>query len=113
MTLSSQGISSTLTRILIGSLLLLTLSAAHDPHSWHDEDHSYDKARRAVELGKALPIDQVIAHLRSHYSGDIVAVEYEHEFDQWVYEFKVIDKQGRLRRIHLNAGTGELVNEQD
>jgi len=45
--------------------------------------------------------------------GQVVNTEYEYEFHRWVYEFKVIDTHGRLRAVHLDAKTGELVKITD
>ena len=78
---------------------------------WEDDDYSYDKARRAVARGEALPVTEVMKHLRSKVKGDIVATEYEYEYERWVYEFKIVDPLGRLYRVHLDAATGELVTE--
>ncbi len=98
--------------LLCLSLLSATsLAAAHEPHEWQDDDHSYDKARRAVERGDALPIGEVLRRLRSEVPGDVVATEYEFEFHRWVYEFKVVDPQGRIRKVHLDAATGEMIDE--
>lgn len=97
----------------MATLLACSIAVADNGGNWEDDDYSYDKARRAVAEGNALPIAQVMQHLRSHTSSDIVALEYEFEFGRWVYEFKVVDRLGQLRRVHIDAATGELVNEQD
>ena len=78
---------------------------------WEDEDHSYDKARRAVARGEALPVTEVMKHLRAQVKGDVVATEYEYEYERWVYEFKIVDPLGRLYRVHLDAATGERITE--
>jgi uncharacterized membrane protein YkoI len=89
----------------------MPLASSQERQSWRDDDHSYDKARRAVERGDALPVTEVMRHLRANVHGDIVATEYEFEFDRWVYEFKVVDGQGRLRKVHVDAATGAMIDE--
>ena len=84
-----------------------------ETRQWGDDDHSHDQARRAVERGEALPVAEVLRHLRAQMPGDVVAIEYEYEFERWVYEFKVIDPQGRLRKVHLDAASGELIKVAD
>lgn len=96
--------------LLSGGVLITTAALSAPPRSWDDDDHSYDKARRAVARGEALPVTEVMKHLRAQVPGDVVATEYEFEFERWVYEFKVVDPQGHLRKVHLDAATGELVD---
>ena len=95
--------------LLMLGLLMTTVVFSAPARDWADDDHSYDKARRAVERGEALPVAEVMKRLRARVQGDIVATEYEYEFERWVYEFKVVDPQGRLHKVHLDAATGELV----
>lgn len=80
---------------------------------WDDDNHSYDQARRALDRGDVLPLSEVMKHLQRHSSGDIVATEYEYEFDRWVYEFKLIDSQGRMSMVHIDARDGSLVQVSD
>ena len=80
---------------------------------WEDANHSYDQARRALDRGEVLPLSEVIKYLRRHNKGDIVATEYEYEFGNWVYEFKLIDQQGRMSMVHIDARDGSLVQISD
>lgn len=104
-------------RLGLGVLLLGALAgpagAYHDGRQWEDDDHSHDKARRAVDLGHALPAAEVLKRLKARVQGDVVAMDYEYEFERWVYEFKIIDPQGRLKKVHLDAATGEVVKISD
>jgi len=81
--------------------------------AWDEGDLSYDRARRAVRSGEAMPLPEAMARLRATIQGNLIATEYEYEFDRWVYEFTVIDMEGKLRRVHLDARTGELVQVTD
>lgn len=98
---------------MLAGLVTPAASGFHDQREWEDDDHSHDKARRAVERGEALPVAEVLRHLRARFAGDVVATEYEFEFERWVYEFKVVDPAGRLRKIHLDAATGEVIKVSD
>ena len=83
-----------------------------EPTRAHD-DPSFDQALRAVRKGEAMPLSQAITQLHKTTPGLLVATEYEYEFERWVYEFTIIDPQGYLRRVHLDARTGELVRVTD
>lgn len=98
--------------MLAASLLTAYLVRAEEP-TWHEQGSAYEQAREAVRLGQALPLPQIRAHLHRVAPGKIVATHYELEFERWVYEFKIIDPQGRLRKVHLDARTGELVKVSD
>ena len=80
---------------------------------WEGDDLSYDRARRAVISGEAMPLPQAMIRLHETIQGKLIATEYEYEFDRWVYEFTMIDMEGKLRRVHLDARTGELVQVTD
>jgi len=104
--------------ILVLSGLLLLNHVQADDHAdhkdlWEDDDHSYDKARKALSRGDILPIDHIFRHLKKQVAGDVVSTYFEFEYGQWVYEFKIIDPQGRLMIIHLDAGTGHLIQISD
>lgn len=94
------------------SLLAAPVICAEDA-AWHEHGSAYEQAREAVRLGHALPLDQVRAHLQRVAPGKVVATHYEFEFERWVYEFKIVDPRGRLRKVHLDALTGELVKVSD
>ena len=104
-------------RILSVLILASSLSAAYLVHGeepeLHGHESAYELAREAVQQGNALPLPQIRAHLQRLAPGKIVATHYEFEFDRWVYEFKIIDPQNRLRKVHLDARTGELVKVSD
>lgn len=100
-------------RILLCTLLAYSALPGAGKLEWDDDNHSYDQARRALDRGEVLPLSEVIKHLRRHNKGDIVATEYEYEFDNWVYEFKLIDEQGSMSMVHINARDGSLVQVSD
>lgn len=103
-----------LTGLLIGLLVGLACSGAGAwgdgyGRDWEDEDHAYDRARRAVSRGEILSIAQLLEQLRARFPGEVVGVEFEDEHGYAVYEFKIVDETGRLREVHVNAQTGEVL----
>ena len=108
MTLKLKGM--TLLLALAFSALPVSIIADHD---WNDNNLSYDQARHALSQGTVMPLSEVIKHLRKHSRGEIVATEYEFEFDRWVYEFKVLNRQGLMSMIHIDARDGSLVQVSD
>jgi len=80
---------------------------------WEDDDHAYDRARRAVDRGETLPIAEILERLKTRVPGEVVGVEFEHEHGRWVYEFKVIDNRGRLLEVYVDAQTGAVLSMEE
>ena len=77
------------------------------------EEDDHDAARAAVRRGEALPLSEVIAAVAATLPGEIVEVEFEREHGRWVYEFKVLDRTGRLRDVHVDAATAGILSDKD
>ena len=106
----------------------------HGGRDWEDGGHSYDQARRAAERGEILSLEAIYARTVARFPGRVLEAELEwedrpddHRDDHgdgdghgqgdrhWVYELKVLEPGGRLRKDHLDAHTGailELESEQ-
>lgn len=80
---------------------------------WEDDDHAYDRARRAVDQGEARPIAELLERLKTQVPGEVVGVEFEHEHGKWVYEFKIIDGGGRLLEVYVDAQTGIVLSMEE
>ena len=76
-------------------------------------DAAHQRIQQMLARGEALPLHQVREYLQRVAPGKIVATHYEYEFDRWVYEFKIINPQGQLRKVHIDARNGELVKLSD
>jgi uncharacterized membrane protein YkoI len=93
----------------------LTLFAASSGHAGeHDDAHDvvldHDQARQALVRGEIAPLEKVLAAVRSEIDGDFVGAELEIEFGVWVYDLKFIDRNGVLRKIHVNAKTAKILS---
>lgn len=103
--LNRRMLLMTLALALAGS----SLAYAHDTHG--DGDH--DGARRALEEGWALPLAEVLGRVRDRLGGEVVGVEFDREDGRYVYEFDVVTPDGRLREIHVDALTAEIIKSED
>jgi uncharacterized membrane protein YkoI len=92
---------------VIRALVLATvvLSAPAAPTA-HVRDH--DEARGAVEAGEAHPLNEILDIVRGKLPGEIIRVKFERENGLWVYEFRVVNGEGRLFEIYVDAHTGEI-----
>jgi uncharacterized membrane protein YkoI len=98
---------STLLLAIIATVLL----GADAPRASDDDDH--ERAREALESGMAKPLSEVLDGARGKLNGEIVGVEIEREKGRYIYEFKVIAPSGRMREIHVDALTLEILKHED
>ena len=96
--------------LMTGSHVALTSDNARQ---WEDDDYAYDRARRAVDRGEALPIAELLARVKTRIPGEVVGVEFEREHGRWVYEFKIIDSGGRLLEVYVDAQTGAILSMEE
>lgn len=80
---------------------------------WEDDGHSYDRARRASAQGEILSLAEIYKRAAARFPGRVVEAELESEQGHWVYELKILDPDGRLRKVDLDARTGEFLQRED
>ncbi len=70
--------------------------------------HDQDEARQAVEAGEIRPLTEILQVVGGKLPGEIVGVKLERKGSQWIYEFRVVDKTGRLFEVYVDARSGEV-----
>lgn len=91
------------------ALLLAAFASTAAPSLARDNDpERRDAVRRAVEAGDLLPLSQILQMVRGKVSGDITGIEIEREEGRWHYEFRVIDHNGRVLEVHVDARSGNI-----
>jgi uncharacterized membrane protein YkoI len=85
-------------------------SGAGHERQWKDDGHAYDSARRAVDRGETLPIQELLRRLETQVPGEVVGIEFERGQGRWIYEFKIIDNGGRLLEVYVDARTGTVLS---
>lgn len=91
--------------------VILALAVAMLPAGGADarKRTDHDEVRRAVEQGEIKPLATILDIVRAKLPGEITSVEIENKKGQWLYEFRTIDAQGRLREVYVDARTAEIV----
>jgi uncharacterized membrane protein YkoI len=82
---------------------------SHEGSDWEDDGHSYDRARRASEVGEILSMSTILERLHAVAPGRILDTEFEQEDGHWVYEFKILDPEGRLYELTIDAQDGQVL----
>lgn len=90
----------------LGALLLPATSVqAHD-----DDDH--ERARAALRAGEVLPLSTLLERLQRRHPGQVLEVELERDDGRWVYEVKLLRRDGQLFELELDARSGELISQR-
>jgi uncharacterized membrane protein YkoI len=77
----------------------------------HGRDH--ERARRALEEGLARPLAEILEAVRGRLDGEVIGVEFDREDGRYVYEFKVVGSDGRLREVYVDALSAEILKVED
>jgi uncharacterized membrane protein YkoI len=77
------------------------------------ENRKHDEVRHAVERGEIRSLAEILAAIRDSLPGEVAGVEIERESGRWVYEFRVIDTQGRLFEVYVDARSGRIERTEE
>lgn len=100
---------------LMVSVSLLAAGAALAGDDRHERPHhpaeaEHDRALRAVEQGRILPLKSILERAEKAYPGQLIEAELEEGRDGGlVYEIKMLGQDGRLLKLIYDAASGELL----
>ena len=90
----------------LAATLLAALPARADDD---DDDDDHDRARRAVEQGHALPLRVVLDQVERQFQGRAVNVELERERGRLIYEIRLLQADGRVVKLEVDAASGAVL----
>lgn len=73
----------------------------------------HERARQALESGQILPLRTVLDKLEREYPGKVLEVELEQDEGRWIYEVKLLQADGQLLKLKLDARTGALLQRKN
>lgn len=71
--------------------------------------NDHEKALSAMEAGEIQPLGEILRVLSLRQPGKVLEVELEFKSGQWIYEIKMIQDDGVVREIKVNAKSGEIL----
>jgi uncharacterized membrane protein YkoI len=78
------------------------------PRAWAgDDDH--ERARAAVQAGEVLPLPTVLERLKRSHPGQVLELELERDDGRWIYEVRLLQADGQLLKLELDARTAEVL----
>lgn len=72
----------------------------------HDDS---DRARLLKQQGNILPLEQIIDAAMAVKSGQILETEFDEDDGRYVYELEILDDNGHVWELELDATTAELI----
>lgn len=88
--------------------------AAGGPNAWADHERGdHDRARQAVESGQIVPLKTILARVERDFPGQVLEVELERRGTRWIYEIKVMQAGGVLRKLKFDGRDGTPLARQD
>ncbi|WP_022722898.1 PepSY domain-containing protein [Rhodopseudomonas sp. B29] len=102
-----------LLRAVVAALFLVAPGVGHAHDGGHGDEHGHgrhdhDEARLAVERGEIRPLAELLTVIRGKLPGEITGVEIERHHGEWLYEFIVVDKAGRLFEVYVDPNSGAI-----
>lgn len=99
-----------LRRLALSGLALLVLGAS--PLLRAEEHDSHELAREALEQGRVLPLRAVLKKIERDYQGQVLKVEFEQEYDRYLYEIRLLQSDGRVVKLKINAVDGRVLESK-
>lgn len=78
------------------------------PPTLRADEHERDEVRHAVQRGDIRSLADILAALRGKLPGEIAGVDIELKDGRWLYEFRVVDSDGRLFEVYVDAQTAAI-----
>ena len=69
----------------------------------------HDLARQALERGQVLPLRTVLEKVEREYQGQVLKVEFEHDDGRFIYEIRLLQQDGRMAKLKVDAVDGKLL----
>ena len=76
------------------------------------ERPDHDSAWSARVDGSILALPEVLARVSPQIDGEIIEIEFDTEHGGPVYEFKYVDRGGRVRELYADARTGVILKDK-
>lgn len=105
----SAGRQAVSRRLALALSLAGLLAWATPPGARASDLRDHERARAAVLSGEAMPLADLRARLQRTHPGQWLELELEREEGRWVYEVKLLQSNGQLMTLDVDARTGAVL----
>lgn len=93
----------------IAALLALVLGTLGAGGALHADERDHELAREALQQGQVLPLRQVLDKVEREYQGQVLKIEFERDDGRYVYEIRLLQKDGRMAKLKVDAVDGRVL----
>lgn len=92
--------------------LMIVLAGVGTATALASDRRDHDRARAAVAAGQRMPLSEILRQIEARFGGRVLEIELEHEDDGPVYEIELLDDNGRVLELDVDAATGAILNQE-
>lgn len=98
---------------LVLSAVLGLVAIAPPALAGEQKKSDHEAARAALARGEILPLPRILTIATGRVPGDVLEVELEDEHGRFIYDLKILAKNGRVREVEIDAKTGAVMKVED
>ena len=91
------------------TLLVLALGLFNAGGTLRADERDHELAREALQQGQVLPLRQVLDKVEREYQGQVLKIEFERDDGRYIYEIRVLQKDGRMAKLKVDAVDGRVL----
>jgi uncharacterized membrane protein YkoI len=96
--------------LFLSALVMPAAQASEKPGKGHsDKKGDHERARAAVQAGQVLPLPILLERLQRTHPGQVLELELDRENGRWVYELRLLQANGHLLKLEVDAGTAQVL----
>lgn len=94
----------------LSTALLAIAIALPTTTAFASSDH--DQARAALVAGEIQPLPRILERVATQHPGDVLEVELDREQGRWIYEFKILQSDGRILKLDVDAKDATVIKQR-
>jgi uncharacterized membrane protein YkoI len=109
-----MGLENKVRSVLYAVALAVAVTGLAHAGKDHESRHEdAERASRGAESGEFVPLARLVAAVRARYQGEIVETEFESRHGIPYYEFHILQPDGHLIEIKVDARNGRYLTMRD
>jgi uncharacterized membrane protein YkoI len=95
------------------TLIVTTLVAALlGGGAFAGERMRHNEVLQLRESGQIMAMEEIMVRAREAQPGHLIEAELERENGRYIYELKILDAEGRVHELELDAATAEVLKRK-
>lgn len=97
-------------RFVRPALLGLVLGVSGTGMIVHADERDHELARQALQQGRILPLRTMLDKVERDHQGQVLKIEFEHDDGRFIYEIRLLQKDGRMAKLKVDAVDGRVLS---